>query len=219
MINPLKIFEVYEGKGKICTKNLIPGEKVYTERLYRDGGIEYREWIPEHSKLSAAIHKGASSIGIRKDSVVLYLGASTGTTVSHVSDIAIEGFIFALDFAPRVLRELVFLSEKRPNIAPIMADASQPDTYKDRVSQADIIYQDIAQRDQETIFLKNIDAFLKPNGFAILCLKARSIDVTKKPSVIFKEIKDRLEKQLTLVDYRTLEPFEMDHAFFIFKKK
>lgn len=219
MIEPSKIFEIYKDRRKIYTKNLVPGAKVYSERLVKSNNTEYREWIPKHSKLAAAIMKGSTNTGIRKDSVILYLGVSTGTTCSHISDIATEGFIFALDFAPRVLRELVFLAEKRPNIAPIMADASQPDTYKDRVSQVDIIYQDIAQRDQVDIFLKNINYFLKPNGYAILCLKARSIDVARKPKSIINEVKEQLSQKLTLIDFRTLEPFELDHGFFIVKNK
>jgi len=219
-----KIFEVYEkdlGRKKVIfTKNLVPGKKVYGERLSKEQDGEYREWDASKSKLGAAILKGSPNIGIRKNDIILYLGAASGTTVSHVSDIVNkEGFVFALDFAPRVLRDLVFVAEDRPNIAPILADANQPNTYQDRLSQVDVIFQDIAQKNQVEIFLKNIKQFLKQDGYALLALKARSIDVSRKPTAIFNEVKQELEKELTIIDYRTLEPYELDHVMFICKNK
>lgn len=213
-----KIFEVYEDQRSIFTKSLAPGLKVYDERLVKEKGVEYREWNPRKSKLAATILKGSPNIGIRKGDIVLYLGASSGTTVSHVSDIVgKDGFVFALDFAPRVVRDLVFVAEKRKNIAPILADANDPESFVGRVCLADIIYQDIAQRNQLEIFLKNIDYFLKPGGYCLLAVKARSIDVAKKPNVIFDQIKKELEKKVKIIDTRLLHPFEMDHCMFICK--
>jgi len=216
-----RIFEVYEdSKGRLYTVNLTPGKVVYDERLVKDNGVEYREWNPRKSKLAAMVLKGTPNIFIRKGDVILYLGCSYGTTVSHVSDIVgKEGFIFALDFAPRVMRDMVFVAEDRKNIAPILGDANRPEQYIEKVSQVDIIYQDIAQRNQVDIFLKNINLFLKKEGYCLLAVKARSIDVTKKPKVIFAEIKQRLENELTIIDYRTLEPYQLDHCMFICKKK
>ena len=219
-----KIFEVYEtrlGKRRLLlTKSLVPGKTVYDEKTFRDDGIEYREWKPEKSKLAASILKGTPNTGIRKDDVILYLGSSTGTTVSHVSDIVgKEGFIFALDHAPRVMREMVFVAEDRKNIAPVLADANRPEQYADKVCQADVLYQDVAQKNQVDIFLKNIDLFLKEGGYALLALKARSIDVTKNPKQIFKQVRAELEKTLTIIDYRELEPYQKDHCMFICKKK
>lgn len=221
MINKSKIFEVYEDdRKKIYTVNFTPGKTVYDERIIKRQGIEYREWNPRKSKLAAAILKGTPNIFIRKGDVILYLGAASGTTVSHVSDIVgKDGFIFALDFAPRVVRDLVFVAQERKNIAPILADAKKPDTYMHRISQVDIIYMDIAQRDQVSIFLKNINSFLKKDGYALLALKARSIDVSRKPKGLFNEVRQQLEKELTVIDSRTLDPFEEDHCMFICKKK
>ena len=220
-MNKSKVFEVYEDyRKRIFTVNLTPGKKVYDELLVTDKGIEYREWNPRKSKLAAAILKGSNNVFIRKGSVVLYLGCASGTTPSHVSDIVgIEGFIFALDFAPRVVRDIVFVAEDRKNIAPILADANKPETYIGRVSQVDVIYQDIAQRNQVDIFLKNIKLFLNKEGYALLAVKARSVDVTKKPKAIFAEVRQRLEKELTIVDYRVLDPFEKDHCMFICKNR
>lgn len=215
------IFEIKKRKKKLLlTKNLVKGVSVYGEKLITDNSTEYREWKPEHSKLAAAIVKGIKQINLKPDTVVLYLGASTGTTVSHVSDIVGKGgFVFALDSAPRVVRDLVFVSENRLNMAPILADANQPDTYKDRITQVDWLYQDIAQKHQVDIFLKNINAFLKPGRFALLAVKARSIDVTKEPSVIFEQVKKQLEKKLIIADKVLLSPFQKDHCLFVCKKK
>ncbi|MBS3097365.1 fibrillarin-like rRNA/tRNA 2'-O-methyltransferase [Candidatus Woesearchaeota archaeon] len=220
MIQKSKIFEVYYEGNTIFTINLAPGKKVYDERLVKGDRIEYREWNPLKSKLAAMILKNSPNIGIRKNDVVLYLGAASGTTVSHVSDIVgNEGFIFALDFAPRVVRDLVFVSEDRKNIAPLLEDANRPERYIDKISQADVIYQDIAQKNQVEIFLKNINLFLKKDGYALLAVKARSIDVTKKPQQIFSLVKEQLEKNITIIDYRALEPYQKDHCMFICKKR
>ena len=212
---------VYQISGKIiATKNLAKGISVYGEKIFCEQGEEFREWNPFRSKLAAAIRKGISQIGIKPGDVVLYLGASTGTTSSHVSDIVGEkGFIFALDFAPRVVRDLVWVCESRKNMTALLEDASIPESYAGRVTEVDAIYQDIAQKDQVEILIKNCRLFLKKGGFAILCVKARSIDVTKHPKNIFKEVKKKLEKEMIIADYRELEPFEKDHAIFICKYK
>jgi len=216
------IYEQRKGKRKVLlTRNLTPEKTVYDERLVKAGNIEYREWNPQKSKLAAAILKGIKDTGIKERNVILYLGAASGTTSSHISDITgKQGFVFALDFAPRVVRDLVFVCEERENMAPLMFDANHPEEYKDKIiKQVDVIYQDIAQRNQDEIFLKNVDLFLKKGGYALLALKARSVDVTKNPKQIFQETKVKLEKHLKIIDFKTLDPFEKDHAFFICKKQ
>jgi fibrillarin-like pre-rRNA processing protein len=219
-----KIFEVYESqenkKRQLYTISIVPGKKVYGEKLIQENGIEYREWNAFKSKLAASILKGSPNIGIRKGDVILYLGSASGTTVSHCSDIAgNEGFIFAVDIAPRVMRDLVFLCYERGNIAPILADANKVNGLKEKISAVDAVYQDVAQKNQIEIFLKNVELFLKDDGYALLAVKARSIDVTKKPKQIFKEVKEKLQETLTIIDYRELEPFQKDHCMFICKKK
>jgi fibrillarin-like pre-rRNA processing protein len=223
-IEPHKFKGVYTArKGKnllLLTKNLVKGKKVYGEDLHTVGHDEYREWNPERSKLGAALAKGISQMGIYPGSKVLYLGASTGTTSSHVSDIVgEEGFVFALDIAPRTTRELMYLCEQRANMAPVIADANRVETFAARVTQVDAIFQDIAQRNQAEIFIKNCNAYLKSGGFGLLAIKARSVDVAKKPRQIFAEVRAYLEKNITIVDYRELEPFERDHCMFVCKKK
>ncbi|MDP7323462.1 MAG: fibrillarin-like rRNA/tRNA 2'-O-methyltransferase [Candidatus Woesearchaeota archaeon] len=214
-----KIFEVYEDRGRFFTKNKVPGQQVYDEILRKDKGEEFREWNPYRSKICSALKKGTQNIFIRNDSIILYLGASTGTTVSHLSDMLTNGFIFAVDLAPRVLRDLYFLAETRTNIAPILADASKPESYIERISAVDIIFQDIAQKNQVEIFLKNINSFLVSNGYAIIAVKARSIDVTAQPKKIFNQVKAQLEESLTIIDTKDLSPFQKDHILYICKKK
>lgn len=215
---------VYYQKRKLYTKSLDPGHSVYGESFVKekskDGDIEFREWDIRRSKLAAAIAKEVTQIGMKEGDSILYLGCSTGTTVSHVSDIVgKDGFVFALDFAPRVMREMVFLSERRKNIAPILGDAKNPDSYASQVYEVDCVFQDIAQKEQAEIFLKNCKAFLKQGGFGLLSVKARSIDVTRRPKQIFMDIRAKLEREITIVDYRELDPFERDHCIFVCKKK
>ncbi len=214
-----KLFEIYEDRRRIYTKSILPGKVHFDERVVKDKGEEYREFDPGRSKLAATIVKGCTNMGIRKNDIVLYLGASHGYTCSFVSDIVgKEGLIFAIDPAPRVMRDLVFLSEERNNIVPIVADANHPEQYADKICQADVMYQDVAQRNQLEIFVKNCKLFLKKGGYGLLAVKARSINVTRKPKSIFIELRTALEKIFTVIDYKTLDPLEKDHAMIIIKK-
>lgn len=208
------------GKSKfLATKALVPG-KVYNEDQVTEGNEIYRIWDIMRSKLGAGIAKGVSQIGIRPESKVLYLGCSTGTTVSHVSDlVGKDGFVYAVDFAPRVMRDFMFLVDKRKNILPIMDDANHPENYKDFIKDVDVVFQDVAQKNQVEIFLKNVNMFLKTGGFGLLALKARSVDVAARPEDIFREVKAQLEKEVVIVDQRKLDPFEKDHTLFVVKKQ
>ena len=223
-INPSKIFEVYESrrnsKRQLYTASLAGGHKVYGENTVTQDGVEFREWNPFKSKLAASILKGSPNIFIRKNDVVLYLGSASGTTVSHVSDIVgRKGLIFAVDISPRVMRDLIFVCYERKNIAPILADANKTGMLLSRVSAVDSVYQDIAQRNQIEIFLKNTDIFLKSEGYGLLAVKARSIDVNKQPKKIFSEVNLELKRHFSVIDFRELDPFQKDHCMFIVKKK
>lgn len=220
-ILPHKLFEIYQdAKGRrLYTKSAYPGKIYFEERIFKDGQTEYREFDPGHSKLAAMIMKGCTNVGIRKNDIVLYLGCSHGYTPSFVSDIVgKEGLIFGIDPAPRVMRDFVFLAQDRDNLVPIMADANHPETYVDKVCQADIVYQDIAQRNQAEIFIKNCNLYLKKGGYGLLAVKARSIEIKRSSKEIFIEIRKELEKIFTVIDYRILEPFEKDHCMIIIKK-
>ncbi|CAG0879592.1 unnamed protein product [Darwinula stevensoni] len=95
VVEPHRHEGVFIAKGKehvLVTRNLVPGETVYGEKKVsvddeRGEKIEYRVWNPFRSKLAAAILGGVDQIYMPPGSKVLYLGAASGTTVSHVSDI------------------------------------------------------------------------------------------------------------------------------------
>jgi len=205
-------------KDRLYTKNAVPGTTVYGEHTKKEKGVEYREWDVFRSKLASAITKRTKVPTIKPDSEILYLGASTGTTVSHLSDMLTSGHIYAVEFAPTVMRGMVFVSEKRKNIAPILADANHPETYPEGIPKVDIVFQDIAQRNQVEIFIKNCNLYLKKGGIGLLAIKARSIDVTKNPKSIFTQIKQELSQQGTVLDMKELGPFQKDHAFYVLKR-
>ena len=102
-----KVWIYVDGQKCLATPNLDKGNTVYGERLIQDNHMEFRQWDVYRSKLAAAVHKGMQNFPFRVGSRVLYLGASTGTTVSHISDIiGNEGILFAVEPAVRVAREL-----------------------------------------------------------------------------------------------------------------
>lgn len=216
------VFEHETDKGKsLFTKSFLPGVKHFGEFTLVENNTEYRFWDPFKSKLAAALAKKLAQTGIREGDKVLYLGASHGYTPSFVSDIVgRKGFVFCLDSSARVVRDLIFVAEQRSNMTPILADANQPKTYQHLVCAVDVLYQDIAQKNQVEIFLKNADMYLKGGGFGLLAFKARSVDVTKNPKLLYKQVMEDLEKHhLVVVDHRQLDPFEKDHTLFVVKKK
>ena len=200
-------------KLKIYTLNFDKGRTIYGEKTVEDEGLEYREWNPFRSKLCAAINNNARNTYIEKRTRILYLGASSGTTVSHVSDIATQGIIYAVEISPRSLRELVQNMVDRSNVIPILGDANRPFEYSRFISDAvDIIYMDVAQPNQTEILLKNADWFLKPDGYIIYAIKARAIDTTEAPSEVFREETRDLEAGgFTVMDRINISPFSADH--------
>jgi len=218
-IKKWKFSGVYTDGERLLTKNLVPSQQVYGEDLVSWKGEEYRDWNPRRSKACAMLRKGCKVFPINEDSQILYLGAANGTTPSHLSDIATKGMLFCVEFSRRAFQDLMVLCEKRKNMVPILADANKPETYTSIVSKVDLVYQDVSQRDQTGIFLKNVDNFLKPERFGILMVKARSVDVTAKPKYIFKKAQKELkEKGLKVLESVILKPYEKDHAAIIVEK-
>ena len=210
--------KVYLKDGNIATKNLNPGTSVYGEELIQED-VEYRIWNPRRSKLAAALLNGLENLELYDASKVLYLGASTGTTVSHISDIVINGRIYAVEFSPTTAKKLVRLSRQRPNIAPILGDATKPKEYMNIVEKVDLVYCDVAQPTQTELFMKNMNLFLKDDGMGMITIKARSIDVVQKPKKIFKqEEKKLIEKGFKIIDKVKLEPYEKDHIALVVEK-
>ncbi|MDD5337051.1 MAG: fibrillarin-like rRNA/tRNA 2'-O-methyltransferase [Candidatus ainarchaeum sp.] len=216
----VKLFEgVFSVDGRLATENMVPGARVYGEKLHRLDEKEYREWDPYRSKLAGAIRRGLKEMPVKPGINVLYLGASTGTTPSHVSDIlGAKGTVFCVEISATSMRQLLPLSEKRENLVPILGDARRPDDYKD-VGKVDVIYQDVAQPDQDDILIINAKKFLKKGGFAMLCIKSQSIDVLKSPRDVFALVKKKLEPHFDIVQEMELEPFDKDHLFIVLKKK
>ncbi|MBU7018858.1 MAG: fibrillarin-like rRNA/tRNA 2'-O-methyltransferase [Theionarchaea archaeon] len=208
---------VYKEEDWLYTINLVPGITVYTEKLYQIDNTEYRSWNPYKSKLAAAILNGLQTFPFSNKSTVLYLGAASGTTASHISDICREGLVFCVEFSPRTARELVYTCEKRENMIPLLKDASKPETYSDLVSTVDIIYQDIAQPNQSEILKRNF-VFLKKGGYSFICIKSRSIDVTQEPQSIFKKEAKVLKTFSEVCERIPLEPYEKDHLMIVGKK-
>jgi fibrillarin-like pre-rRNA processing protein len=207
------IIEDYEGK-RLATENLVPGIKVYGEDLYHFDKTEYRIWNTFRSKLAASIEKGIKDVPVTIGSRMLYLGAASGTTASHVSDIlGRRGRIFCVEFAPRVMRELIEISSPRGNMIPILGDARMPSSYRSLVEVVDSIYCDVAQPQQAKLLADNADMFLKKHGKVMIAIKARSVDVTKDPLDIFKHEINVLEgRGFKIIDVKKLEPFDKDHA-------
>jgi fibrillarin-like pre-rRNA processing protein len=204
-----------KGEEKLGTLSLMPGENVYGEETVKVGDEEYRIWDPFRSKLAAAILKGISKIPIRGKSRVLYLGAASGTTVSHVSDIVgLDGVVYCVEFAQRSFRDLLErVSKSRKNTVPIFEDARFPTRYRSMISTVDSVYCDIAQPDQGRILSENLDTFLRKPGEFLLAIKARSIDVAKDPDTIFLEEMDVLKKRgYPTAEMVRLDPFEKDHC-------
>ena len=208
------IFEVTKDKKQLATMNLDPGKVVYGEKLIQVEGIEYRTWDPRRSKLGAMTLK-KFYIPLKEDSKVLYLGAASGTTVSHVSDIVPEGAVYAVEFAPRSMRDLIGLASRRKNIHPVLADAGKPESYAHIVEPVDLIFQDIAQPNQAEIAVRNASRYLKRDGRLLLSIKARSIDTVANPKEVYKgeikKLEQAFEPKFEVLNAKDLMPYHEDH--------
>ena len=223
VVEPHERFQgVYVLRGKddaLLTKNLVPGESVYNEKRVsvdeKDTGdkIEYRVWNPFRSKLAAAVVGGVEEIYMKPGSKVLYLGAASGTTVSHVADlVGPEGAVYAVEFSKRSGRDLVNMAKKRTNVIPIIEDARHPQKYRMLVPMVDVIFADVAQPDQARILGLNAAMFVKNRGGFVISIKASCIDSTLTPETVFaSEIENLRGEKFRPVERISLEPYERDH--------
>lgn len=222
VVEPHRFEGVFLGKSKdgdiLLTKNMVPGVSVYKEKLVvieeGDKKVEYRTWNPFRSKLGTAIGNGINNMPIKPGCKVLYLGAASGTTVSHVSDIVgEEGLVYAVEFSPRSGRDLLNVARSRPNIIPILEDARHPHKYRMLVGMVDVIFADVAQPDQARIVALNAHSFLKNDGFAVMSIKANCIDSTAPAEQVYKAELEKLKQELFRPrEQISLEPYERDHA-------
>lgn len=232
VIEPHRHEGIFIARGKedlLVTKNLTPGESVYGEKRISvtttptvgestNGQVstttEYRVWNPFRSKLAAGILGGVDSIYMKPGSNVLYLGAASGTTVSHVADIVgPKGKVFAVEFSHRSGRDLVNMATHRPNVIPLVEDARHPLKYRYLIPMVDCIFADVAQPDQARIIGLNARLFLKTGGGVVVSIKANCIDSKAPPEQVFaREVQILREERIKPREQVTLEPFERDHA-------
>ena len=198
---------------------MVPGNQVYKEKLVLKKGIEYRVWDPFRSKLAASIMKDLEEFPFQEKSSVLYLGVSTGTTISHISDIVgPKGIIFGVEHSSRVARDFLDrVASHRKNIIPIIQDARRPQDYFSVYNKMDIVYSDIAQPDQTEIAISNCKLYLKNNGYLFLVIKTRSIDVTQPPKKIIQDELKKLRTNFQILQQIDLHPYDKDHAMIIAK--
>ena len=221
IVEPHRYEGVFVVKGKedaLATINMVPGESVYGEKrvsVDNEGtNVEYRVWNPFRSKLAAAMMGGLENTHIKPGTKLLYLGAASGTTVSHCSDIVGQnGIVYAVEFSHRSGRDLLNVAKKRPNIVPIVEDARHPHKYRMLVGMVDTIFADVAQPDQARIVALNAHNFLKNGGHAVISIKANCIDSTAQPEAVFAgEVNKLKEEKFKPREQVTLEPYERDHA-------
>jgi fibrillarin-like pre-rRNA processing protein len=220
--------EIYEvtledGAKRLATRNLTPGLNVYGERLVKFKDVEYRVWDAFRSKLAGAIIKGLQNVPIEARSKALYLGAASGTTPSHFSDIVGEsGHVYCVEFAQRSIRDLVNnVATFRPNISPLLEDARMPERYAMFISgRVDTIYCDVAQPEQAKLLADNADLFLKPAGWVMIAVKAQSVDVTLDPDVVYQREGEVLKRRgFDIKEVVHLEPFDKMHAMIVAQRQ
>ena len=188
------------------------GPPVYGEPT--DG--EWRAWDARRSKLGATLEKGMDT-GLDGGDSVLYLGAASGTTVTHVADFA--GPTYAVEFAARPARDLVGVAADRERLFPLLKDARKPESYAHVVeSDLDAIVQDVATRGQARVALEN-KQFLAEDGRLVAAIKARSEDVTAEPAEVFEDVLAELEEGYEVLDTERLEPFHDDHLAVVARPK
>lgn len=227
VIEPHRHEGIFIAKGKedaLVTKNMVPGESVYGEKRIsvddpaEEGKkIEYRVWNPFRSKIAAAVLGGVDNVWIKPGAKVLYLGAASGTSVSHVSDIiGPNGTVYAVEFSHRPGRDLINMAKKRTNVVPIVEDARMPLKYRMLVGMVDVIFADVAQPDQSRIVALNASYFLKVGGHFVISIKASCVDSTAAPEAVFASEVTKLKKDnFKPQEQVTLEPYERDHAVVI----
>lgn len=217
VIQPTEFSGVFTDGVRLYTMNSAPGSAVYGERLVSFEGREYREWSVTRSKLAAYLHNGGRRFPLQPTSSVLYLGAASGTTASHVADVACRGTVYCIEFSPRSFRDLVAVCESRSNMVPLLADATRPAEYAFAVDSVDLVYQDVAQKGQAGILAKNMKAFSTPRG--MLVVKSRSEDVSRPPHEVYSMVRGQLAAEgLRVAEVVPLDPMEKDHAMMVVER-
>ncbi|MHA2170236.1 MAG: fibrillarin-like rRNA/tRNA 2'-O-methyltransferase [Candidatus Kariarchaeaceae archaeon] len=221
-MTPVKLMEgvftpTEQPRIQFVTVNLTPGFSVYGEQLLISEDTEYREWVHSKSKLASAMVRGLRIPELKAGAHVLYLGAASGTTISHISDIVGEtGIIFAVEFSTRPMRDLVSLAKQRANIIPILADARRPIEYAHLVHGVDVLYADVAQPNQSELFLANAKMYLKSNGMGFIAIKTRSISQKDTSKKIFQgQIKQLENGGFITIKTVDISKFHREHRAYL----
>lgn len=203
---------VWRDGRELYTRNAEPAVKVYGETLRTVDGVEYRHWDPWRSKLAAFLLQGAPGEVARPPRAALYLGGAHGTTVSHLSDLWPGTPTYVVEKSPTSFAALLALARRRENLLPILADAQLPERYRADVGEVDLLYQDVAQRDQARIFLENAEACLATHGRGLLMLKVRSVTQRRPAEAVARESRGTLVAAgFTLDAELPLAPFAREH--------
>ncbi|KAM6224222.1 LOW QUALITY PROTEIN: RNA 2'-O-methyltransferase FBLL1 [Rhynchocyon petersi] len=210
---------IYRGRAEdaLVTLNLVPGQPVYGERriTVTEASVkqEYRTWNPFCSKLAAAILGGVDQIHIKPRSRMLYLGAASGTTVSHVSDIIGPDGLVWVEFSHRAGQDLVNVAKKRTNIIPALEDAWHPLRYRILIGMVDVIFTDVTQ---SRIVALNGHTFPRNGGPFLISIKANCVDSTASAEAVFaSEVRKLQQENLKRQEQLTLEPYERDHTVLV----
>ncbi len=143
---------------------------------------------------------------------VLYLGAAEGATASWMCK-QLDGTIVAVEKSPVAGLSLLRSARELDHLIPYIGDARNTGSYAPFVPSLGFVYQDIAQRDQVDIFVKNVERFSPRRAF--LAVKARSIAVERDPKSVFEDAREAVEEAGRVVDVVSLDPFHKDHAMIV----
>ena len=217
--------------GSLWTRNAVRGVSVAGERRKRDGRNEWRRWDARRSKVAATLLRCTSNPSELIPSTganCVYLGASSGTTVSHLHDHVCGGGnhhggqIVAIDISPRMMRDFISLSEKRPGIVPILGNARTPHSIIPYLrSRAQWLFQDLSMTDQATAFIEATRVLLESQGMGMIAIKAASERWTEGgDEALFSdaESKIRHSEHLELIERIDLSGLEEQHSVIVVRR-
>ena len=123
----------------------------------------------------------------------------------------------AVEISPRMVRDLVKLSDRRPGLVPVLGDARKPEQVAAFIrGKANWIHQDLSIADQAETFVKMATSFLAPGGIGILSLKAASERSSEGDdnSRFQKAERILMESDLLLQERIDLKGLEEQHVVF-----
>lgn len=206
--------EMEDGRATYWTRGLARPPAVHGERVVYREGLAYRAWDPTRSKLAAALVRSYDGALPSPGEGWLYLGAASGTTASHVADlVGSSGAVYALEKSLRPFARLLRLSERYPNLLPVLGDARDPRSYLPIVPPVEGLYVDVAQPDQVAIALDNARWFLRPNGVLLIALKTSSMGRERSPRAHLDLALDALAEVGEVASSLSLEPLHKRHFF------